>query len=253
MMKPAISRLTYANVVGTLALFIALGGVGYAAAKLPKNSVGSAQIKKNAVTSSKIKKRAVTGSKIKSQTITGDKIQLSTLATVPSASSATTASAVGGQLAPVFKRGAVSASDADPEKALAAAADVPLLASGGITLIGKCYRSGANIYGAIGARTTVDATIHWNGTTAFFGVPYLNQGKPDSSMTFKPSAPVAANQAAPLLGGPAYLGQGIVITPDGHGLRYGFGGFVKNGTLASGDGLYGPGDSCLFSATASVF
>src|SRR3954470_11383676 len=49
------SRLTYANVIATLALFLALGGTGYAALKLPKNSVGSKQIKKNAVTSTKVK------------------------------------------------------------------------------------------------------------------------------------------------------------------------------------------------------
>ena len=48
-------KLTYANVTATLALFISLGGVSYAATKLPKNSVGSAQIKANAVTSGKVK------------------------------------------------------------------------------------------------------------------------------------------------------------------------------------------------------
>jgi hypothetical protein len=48
-------HMTYANVVATLALFLALGGVSYAALKLPKNSVGSKQIKKNAVTSTKVK------------------------------------------------------------------------------------------------------------------------------------------------------------------------------------------------------
>src|SRR3982750_3082011 len=48
-------RLTYANVASTLALFIALGGVSYAAVTLPKNSVGSKQLKKNAVTASKVK------------------------------------------------------------------------------------------------------------------------------------------------------------------------------------------------------
>jgi hypothetical protein len=48
-------RLTYANVIATLALFLALGGGAYAALKLPKNSVGSKQIKKNAVTSTKVK------------------------------------------------------------------------------------------------------------------------------------------------------------------------------------------------------
>jgi hypothetical protein len=49
------SGLTYANVVATLALFLALGGGAYAAIKLPKNSVGASQIKKNAVTSPKVK------------------------------------------------------------------------------------------------------------------------------------------------------------------------------------------------------
>src|ERR1700710_1838869 len=49
------SALTYANVMATVAVFLALGGGAYAAVKLPKNSVGSKQIKKNAVTSSKIK------------------------------------------------------------------------------------------------------------------------------------------------------------------------------------------------------
>jgi hypothetical protein len=41
--KRYIPRLTYANVVATVALFIALGGVGYAATQLPKNSVEARQ------------------------------------------------------------------------------------------------------------------------------------------------------------------------------------------------------------------
>jgi hypothetical protein len=48
------ARLSYGNVVATLALFIALGGTSYAALKLPRNSVGSAQLRSNAVTSSKV-------------------------------------------------------------------------------------------------------------------------------------------------------------------------------------------------------
>ena len=42
--------------IGLLALFIALGGTSYAAAKLPKNSVGSSQIRTGAVTQSKLQK-----------------------------------------------------------------------------------------------------------------------------------------------------------------------------------------------------
>src|ERR1700709_1932150 len=49
------SGLSYANVMATLALFLALGGGAYAAIHLPKNSVGSKQIKSGAVDSSKVR------------------------------------------------------------------------------------------------------------------------------------------------------------------------------------------------------
>ena len=48
------ARLTYANLMSSIAVFIALGGVSYAALKLPKNSVGTKQIKNRAVTKSKL-------------------------------------------------------------------------------------------------------------------------------------------------------------------------------------------------------
>jgi len=47
-------RLTYSNVVGTLALFLALGGVSYAAVTLAPNSVGTSQLRSGAVTGSKL-------------------------------------------------------------------------------------------------------------------------------------------------------------------------------------------------------
>jgi hypothetical protein len=48
-------RLTYANVLASLALFIALGGGSYAALQVPRASVGTKQLKRNAVTSPKVK------------------------------------------------------------------------------------------------------------------------------------------------------------------------------------------------------
>ncbi len=63
-------RFTYANVASSLALFLALGGVSWAAATLPKNSVGPKQIKKNAVTGSKVKNSSLTGSDIKNRSLT---------------------------------------------------------------------------------------------------------------------------------------------------------------------------------------
>lgn len=68
-------KLTYANVMATIAVFVALGGASYAAVKPPKNSVGSKQIKKNAVVAAKIKNGAVTGPKIAAGAITGAQVK----------------------------------------------------------------------------------------------------------------------------------------------------------------------------------
>ena len=57
-------RLTYANVVSTLCLFILLGGGAYAATQLPKNSVGSKQLKPGAVKASDITNNAVNSAKV---------------------------------------------------------------------------------------------------------------------------------------------------------------------------------------------
>jgi hypothetical protein len=101
-------RLTYANVMSSIAIFLVLGGAAFAATKLPKNSVGTKQIKKNAVTTAKIKKNAVTAAKIKAGAVstaqlgngavstdkiadgavTGAKVNLSSLGKVPSAANA---------------------------------------------------------------------------------------------------------------------------------------------------------------------
>ena len=50
-----VSRHVRSNLIGYLALFVALGGVSYAAISLPARSVGTKQLKMNAVISSKVK------------------------------------------------------------------------------------------------------------------------------------------------------------------------------------------------------
>jgi hypothetical protein len=77
-MKRLSSKLTYANVISTICLFLLLGGgAAFAASKvhLGKNAVGANQLKKNAVTSAKIKNGAVTNAKIKDDAVTNAKLQ----------------------------------------------------------------------------------------------------------------------------------------------------------------------------------
>lgn len=54
-------RLTYANVMSSIAVFLVLGGAAFAAVKLPKNSVGTKQLKNNAVNSAKVKDGSLLG------------------------------------------------------------------------------------------------------------------------------------------------------------------------------------------------
>src|SRR3954454_8292375 len=86
------SKVTYANVMATIAMFIALGGGAYAATTLKPNSVGTKQIKKAAVTNAKLGKNAVTGAKVKDGSLTGSDLNLATLPKVSSAGTADNAS-----------------------------------------------------------------------------------------------------------------------------------------------------------------
>jgi trimeric autotransporter adhesin len=63
-LKQIRKRVTYANVMSSIAVFLVLGGGAALAAGLAKNSVGSKQLKKNAVTETKIKNGVVTSGKI---------------------------------------------------------------------------------------------------------------------------------------------------------------------------------------------
>jgi hypothetical protein len=80
-MRKFANKLSYANVMSTIAVFLVLGGGAAFAAGLAKNSVGSKQLKRNAVTAAKIKNDAVTGAKVNE----------ATLGAVPIATSAKTA------------------------------------------------------------------------------------------------------------------------------------------------------------------
>jgi hypothetical protein len=110
-MEQLRKRLTFANVMSMIAVFVALGATAFAATQLPKNSVGTKQLKKNAVTAAKIKKNAVTTAKIKKDAVTGAKVNEATLGTVPSANLANSLSPleavhlVGAPGEPAFENG----------------------------------------------------------------------------------------------------------------------------------------------------
>ena len=95
-MKQIRKRLTYANVMSSIAVFLVLGGATAIAAQkigksdLKANSVTTAKIKRNAVTAAKIRNNAVTTNKLRNEAVTGAKVNEATLAAVPSALSSVT-------------------------------------------------------------------------------------------------------------------------------------------------------------------
>ena len=63
-MKHVRKRLTYANVMSTIAVFLVVGGATAIAANLPANSVGTPQLKKNAVKTGKVFPEAIRAGKL---------------------------------------------------------------------------------------------------------------------------------------------------------------------------------------------
>jgi hypothetical protein len=72
-MRISRPRLNYANVIATIALFVALGGAAVAAG-LPRNSVGQNQLKRGAVSAAKLKRAAVTAGKLAPRSVVAGKL-----------------------------------------------------------------------------------------------------------------------------------------------------------------------------------
>jgi hypothetical protein len=114
------------NVVGYLALFVALSSGAYGAVRLPVNSVGPKQLRSGAVVSSKIAPNAVTGAKVAANSLTGADINEATLGTVPNATDATE---LGGAGASAY----VKSTDAIPAGDLTGTYGAPTIAAGAVT------------------------------------------------------------------------------------------------------------------------
>ena len=79
-------HLSYANVMATVAVFLALGGVSYAATK-----INGKNIVKHSIGAGKLKKRTLGSHQMKKNSLRGAVIDESTLNIVPQAQSANTA------------------------------------------------------------------------------------------------------------------------------------------------------------------
>jgi len=73
MLRRLRPRFTFANIMSSVAVMIALGGTSYAAIKLPRNSVGTAQVRNNAINSAKVRDGSLLSKDFKYGQVVGTK------------------------------------------------------------------------------------------------------------------------------------------------------------------------------------
>ena len=80
-MEKVKDRITYANVMATIAVFVVLGGTAFAAKKLvlPKNSVTSKSVKDGSLKGKDLAKGTITGDLVAKNTLNADNINQATL------------------------------------------------------------------------------------------------------------------------------------------------------------------------------
>ncbi|MBA3864737.1 MAG: hypothetical protein H0X42_00045 [Solirubrobacterales bacterium] len=140
MRKRLLPKLSYSNVIASIALFVALGGAAVAAG-LPKHSVGPNQLKRGAVTAAAIRKRAVTSGKLAPKAVTADKIGPNAVLPGNIGNGAITSAKIGGGavIASSIKNGVITnpklgSAAVNTSKLAANAVTTPILANGSVTL-----------------------------------------------------------------------------------------------------------------------
>lgn len=234
-MKLISKRLTYANVMSSIAVFLILGGATAFAAKkissnqIKGNSITTGKIKKEAVTASKIKKNSVTTVKVKNGAITGPKVNLSTLGTVPSATTATTATTatnLAGQT-PFFIR-------------LGFGQSKTIAANGAVSLVALCDQSAGQDRARILEQTSVNGAVT-NGDFDYTGEAgdFLNTSTPIDERIFVGSETTTGQTLAG-----HQIDQGWILGPEGKMLTTNSEGIV----LALNYG----GAGCLFAGVVNA-
>jgi trimeric autotransporter adhesin len=132
-------KLTYSNVIASIALFVALGGAAVAAG-LPKHSVGAQQLKKGAVTAAALKKGAVTSGKLAPKSVVAGKLGPNAVSPGNIGNGAITSAKLGAGsvIASTIKNGVITNPKlgngvVNTAKLTANAVTTPILANGSVT------------------------------------------------------------------------------------------------------------------------
>ncbi len=132
-------KLSYSNVIASIALFVALGGAAVAAG-LPRHSVGAKQLKHGAVTAGAIRKGAVTSGKLAPKSVVSGKLGPNSVTPGNLGNGVVTSAkiAAGAVIASSIKNGVITNPKlgngaVNTSKLAANAVTTPILANGSVT------------------------------------------------------------------------------------------------------------------------
>jgi hypothetical protein len=213
-MKRIRPRLSYANVVSTICLFVLLGGGAYAASKLPRNSVGTKQLKKNAVKGPKVANRSLTAVDIRGPVDRAESAaradRASSADRAASADHAASADLLGGSPPAAFLPSANVARASSAVSIGGGGRNDPLLTVGPLTLGANCENTGLEVYVRITASTTASGgRAVWGSSGGSAGRAVLG-GKPQTTVEQNTAIGASASGAGDLL----YVGANTTIAVD---------------------------------------
>jgi hypothetical protein len=206
-LKALVARLSYANVVSTLALFIVLGGGAYAAATLPRNSVGRSQIRAHAVDTSELAPRSVTPNRLSPWA----RRRLSARLRRGPRGAVGPAGAPG----PAAVSGSGASRIAFSAPASASPAPSTVLDLGGLTIKASCIQSGADVGLSLQATSSEDAVLQDRFTVDTGSDPTTPSAATTGNVQINLTANVEKDLGGPSASGSDYfrsIADGVAVT-----------------------------------------
>ena len=191
------AHLGYANVMASVAVFLALGGASYAAVSLPRDSVGTRQLREHAVTHSKLGNRSVDTRQLRRRSVEASKLALGAV------KQSSLSPWIRGQLAgraaqgPPGPRGGTGprGPGAVPVRYSAPAGGTPnaltVLDTDGLSFSASCDESGGTTTLNFAVRSAETATLHET-VTVDSGVDPTNSGEADFTGNLQIDLPAGA-------------------------------------------------------------
>jgi hypothetical protein len=142
-----------------------------------------------------------------------------------------------------------SASNDDVNLAREAATEVPLFSVGAFDFYGKCFTDPDNgdTWAEAFIRTHEDGSILSTESFNYFGAPYLDRTTAEGERVLNSHA-AGDNEGQ---GNSPLERNFFAAAPGGTGINGEVALAVKRGTPAAGNGIYGPGNVCIFSGFAA--